>query len=77
MFTTGGATAYTATKAAQAAMSNQLVVELGRYKIRVNAVAPGPTRTRIARALDDAFSIPEVVQPLVARTALGRLGAGA
>lgn len=47
VFTTGGATAYTATKAAQAAMSNQLAIELGRYKIRVNAVCPGQTRTNI------------------------------
>ena len=47
VFTTGGATAYTATKAAQAAMASQLAIELGRFKIRVNAVCPGQTRTNI------------------------------
>ena len=47
-FTTAGASAYTATKAAQAAMSNQLALELARYRIRVNAVCPGQTSTGIA-----------------------------
>jgi NAD(P)-dependent dehydrogenase (short-subunit alcohol dehydrogenase family) len=47
VFTTGGATAYTATKAAQAAMASQLAIELARYGIRVNAVCPGHTRTNI------------------------------
>jgi NAD(P)-dependent dehydrogenase (short-subunit alcohol dehydrogenase family) len=47
VFTTGGATAYTATKAAQAAMASQLAVERARFKIRVNAVCPGQTRTNI------------------------------
>lgn len=46
-FSTAGATAYVATKAAQAAISNQLALELGRHNIRVNAVAPGSTRTNI------------------------------
>jgi NAD(P)-dependent dehydrogenase (short-subunit alcohol dehydrogenase family) len=46
-FSTAGATAYVATKAAQAAMANQLAIELGRHNIRVNAVAPGSTRTNI------------------------------
>ena len=46
-FTSAGATAYSATKAAQAAMTNQLALELGRHKIRVNAVAPGSTRTNL------------------------------
>lgn len=47
VFSTGGATAYTATKAAQAAMASQLAIELGRFGIRVNAVCPGHTRTNI------------------------------
>lgn len=46
-FTTPGATAYTATKAAQAAMASQLAVELGKFHIRVNAVCPGATETNI------------------------------
>ena len=47
VFSTGGATAYSATKAAQAAMASQLAIELGRFKIRVNAVCTGHTRTNI------------------------------
>ena len=46
-FSSAGATAYSATKAAQAAMTNQLALELGKHRIRVNAVAPGSTRTNL------------------------------
>lgn len=46
-FTTPGATAYTATKAAQVAMVKQLALELGKHGIRVNAVCPGAIETSI------------------------------
>ncbi|MFC3075104.1 SDR family oxidoreductase [Shinella pollutisoli] len=46
-FTTPGATAYAATKAAQVAMVQQLALELGRSRIRVNAVCPGAIGTDI------------------------------
>lgn len=46
-FTSPGATAYSATKAAQVAMTKQLALELGRYQIRVNAVCPGEIETQI------------------------------
>ncbi|MDE1157324.1 MAG: SDR family NAD(P)-dependent oxidoreductase [Neorhizobium sp.] len=46
-FTTPGATAYSATKAAQVAMVQQLALELGRHRIRVNAVCPGAIETSI------------------------------
>lgn len=46
-FTTPGATAYTATKAAQVAMVQQLALELGRHHIRINAVCPGEIDTAI------------------------------
>ncbi|WSJ63423.1 SDR family oxidoreductase [Streptomyces sp. NBC_01310] len=40
--------------------------------IRVNAVSPGATRTRLA---DDAFTrFPEVVPAIAAKTAFGRVG---
>ncbi|WP_327280568.1 MULTISPECIES: SDR family oxidoreductase [unclassified Streptomyces] len=40
--------------------------------IRVNAVSPGATRTRLS---DDAFTrFPEVIPELAARTAFGRVG---
>ena len=47
-FTTPGATAYSATKAGQLAMVQQLAVELGRHNIRVNAVCPGKIDTEIS-----------------------------
>jgi len=46
-FTSAGATAYSATKAAQVAMAQQLALELGPHKIRVNAVCPGAIDTQI------------------------------
>lgn len=46
-FTSPGATAYSATKAAQVAMAQQLALELGDDGIRVNAVCPGAIETEI------------------------------
>ncbi len=46
-FTTPGATAYSATKAAQLAMVQQLSLELGRHNVRINAVCPGEIETEI------------------------------
>ncbi len=51
-FTTPGATAYVATKAAQLAMVQQLSLELGRYGIRINAVCPGAIDTSISDNTD-------------------------
>lgn len=47
-FTTPGATAYTATKAGQVAMVQQLALELARHNIRINAVCPGEIDTNIS-----------------------------
>ena len=46
-FTTAGATAYSATKAAQFAMGKMLALELARHKIRVNVICPGAIKTRL------------------------------
>ena len=46
-FTTPGASAYSATKAAQVAMAQQLALELGPRGIRVNAVCPGAMESEI------------------------------
>jgi NAD(P)-dependent dehydrogenase (short-subunit alcohol dehydrogenase family) len=51
-FTTPGATAYSASKAAQLAMVQQLSLELGKHRIRVNAVCPGAIETDIDESTD-------------------------
>jgi len=45
--------AYTAMKGALVALSRELAVELGDRNIRVNAISPGPTPTRMTAWLDD------------------------
>ena len=52
-FTSPGATAYSATKAAQLAMVQQLALELGDDHIRINAVCPGA----ISTSIDDSTEI--------------------
>jgi NAD(P)-dependent dehydrogenase (short-subunit alcohol dehydrogenase family) len=51
-FTSAGATAYSATKAAQVAMAQMLAVELAKHKIRVNVVCPGRIDTEITENTD-------------------------
>lgn len=47
-FTNPGATAYSVTKAGQVAMTQQLAVELGDDKIRVNVICPGAIESEIS-----------------------------
>lgn len=47
-FTTPGATAYSVTKAGQLAMVQQLAPELGKKRIRINAVCPGAIESQIS-----------------------------
>ncbi len=51
-FTSPGATAYSVTKAGQLAMAQQLALELGGHRIRVNAVCPGEIETAINENTD-------------------------
>src|SRR5690554_4023499 len=64
-----GQTNYVATKAGVIGMTKTWARELGRYNIRVNAVAPGFTQTEILA------SVPEhILDEMRARTPLRRLG---
>jgi len=67
-----GYSAYASLKGGLIVLTRYLAKELSDRGIRVNSVAPGPTRTRIA---GDAFEkYPQVIPPIAARTALGRVG---
>jgi NAD(P)-dependent dehydrogenase (short-subunit alcohol dehydrogenase family) len=69
-----GYSAYASMKGGLTVLTRYMAKELSGRRIRVNSVAPGPTRTRIANNAFEQF--PEVIPPIVARTALGRLGDG-
>lgn len=64
-----GQTNYVATKAGVIGMTRVWARELGRYKIRVNAVAPGFVATEILSAMPE-----KVLEGMVARTPIGRMG---
>ena len=69
---TPGYAAYGSMKGGLNVLTRYMAKEFSPRGIRVNAVAPGPTRTRLG---DDGFSRhPEVIPALAARTALGRIG---
>jgi len=64
-----GQTNYVASKAGVIGMTRTWARELGRYKIRVNAVAPGFVATEILRAMPQ-----KVLDSMVEHTPLGRIG---
>jgi 3-oxoacyl-[acyl-carrier protein] reductase len=64
-----GQTNYAATKAGVINMTKTWSRELGRYNIRVNAVAPGFIATEMVTAMPE-----KVLQGMVAHTPLGRMG---
>ena len=64
-----GQTNYVATKAGVIGMTKVWARELGKYGIRVNAVAPGFTMTEILSAMPE-----KVIDNMVAHTPLGRMG---
>lgn len=64
-----GQTNYVASKAGVIGMTKVWARELGRFGIRVNAVAPGFTATEMVTAMPE-----KVLEGMKARTPLGRLG---
>jgi 3-oxoacyl-[acyl-carrier protein] reductase len=64
-----GQTNYVATKAGVIGMTKVWARELGRYNIRVNAVAPGFIATEMVMQMPE-----KVLESMVARVPLGRLG---
>ena len=65
----GSGSLYPASKAAVNGMTRALSRELGKYNIRVNAVAPGVTRTDMVAALPE-----QTVAQLLQRIPLARMG---
>jgi 3-oxoacyl-[acyl-carrier protein] reductase len=64
-----GQTNYVATKAGVIGMTKVWARELGRYNIRVNAVAPGFIATEMVKAIPE-----KILHTMVARTPLQRMG---
>ena len=64
-----GQSVYSATKGAVNALTATLAKELAPYGIRVNAVAPGVTKTDMVANLPE-----EVIKPIIATFPLGRMG---
>jgi 3-oxoacyl-[acyl-carrier protein] reductase len=64
-----GQTNYVATKAGVIGMTRTWARELGKFKIRVNAVAPGYVATEILKAMPQ-----KILDSMVEHTPLGRIG---
>jgi 3-oxoacyl-[acyl-carrier protein] reductase len=64
-----GQTNYVATKSGVIGMTKVWSRELGRYGIRVNAIAPGFTLTEMVQQMPE-----KILEGMVARTPLGRMG---
>jgi 3-oxoacyl-[acyl-carrier protein] reductase len=64
-----GQTNYVATKSGVIGMTRVWARELGRYRIRANAVAPGFVKTEILAAMPD-----KVLDGMVSHTPIGRMG---
>ena len=69
LFGNFGQTNYAATKGGLITMTKTWARELGRYGIRVNAVAPGFIATDIVKAMPE-----KVLESMVQHTPLGRMG---
>jgi len=66
-----GLGAYGVSKAGLIMLTKVLAAELGKYRIRVNAIAPSIIRTGFSEHL---WKTPEIAGPVLQRTPLGRIG---
>ncbi|QOY89820.1 SDR family oxidoreductase [Paludibaculum fermentans] len=64
-----GQTNYVATKSGVIGMTKTWARELGKYQIRVNAVAPGFIATEMVKQMPE-----KILQGMVGRTPIGRMG---
>ena len=72
-FAAGAAGAYSASKGGVSALVRCMAVDYAKHGIRVNAVVPGATETRLMWANVEASAIPEMRQRICAEVPLGRL----
>jgi glucose 1-dehydrogenase len=61
--------AYCASKGGLDGLTRAMAVALAPHRIRVNALAPGPTKTALAEAVWDKD---EIILPILSRTPMGR-----
>ena len=72
-FAAGAAGAYSASKGGISALVRCLAVDYARYGIRVNAVVPGATETRLMWANVEPSAMPEMRRRICAEVPIGRL----
>ena len=72
-FAAGAAGAYSASKGGVSALVRCMAVDYARYGIRVNAVVPGATETRLMWANVDPQAVPEMRRRICGEVPLGRL----
>ena len=72
--TTYGMFPYAAAKSGLVGMTRSLALEVGRHAIRVNAVSPGYTRTRLVQEEFDHSDDPDAERKAMDKHPLGRIG---
>ena len=64
-----GQTSYAASKAAVLGMTRALALEIGRFNLRINAIAPGFIKTEMTKKIPE-----EQLKRIVSQIALRRIG---